>query len=76
MVNLKYKQHELIKNLGSIRNYGYFKIKILKEESDSAFCMLLGSRLKSAEPEYLKVFFFARLSLTLGRCKSVFLRVL
>ena len=28
-------------------------IKILKEENDSAFCMLLGNRLKSAEPEYL-----------------------
>ena len=36
--------------------------------------MLLGSTLKSAEPEYLKVL-FARLSLTLGRSKSVFLRV-
>ena len=35
----------------------------------------VGNRLKSAEPEYLKVL-FARLSLTLGRCKSVFLRVL
>ena len=45
-------------------------IKFLKEESDSAFCMLLGSTLKSAEPEYLKVL-FARL-MTLGRCKSVF----
>ena len=36
--------------------------------------MLLGSTLKSAEPEYLKIL-FARLSLTLDRCKSVFLRV-
>ena len=49
--------------------------KTLKEESDSAFCMLRGNRLRSAEPEYLKVL-FARPSLALGRCKSVLLRVL
>jgi len=44
-------------------------MKALKEERDSALCMLPGSRLKSAEPEYLKVL-FARLSFTFGSCKS------
>ena len=43
----------------------------MKEESDSAFCMLLGNRLKNAEPEYLKVI-FARLRFDFGQVQISF----